>query len=54
MLVWITAPPFDGTYGLVWDVKVGDTWASTQAATRPFDERARTVQVRGGRLDLPT
>lgn len=50
MIVWITSPPYDGTYNLVWDVKVGDTWASTQAASRPFDQITRSVQVRGGKL----
>ncbi len=50
MLVWVTAPPYDGTYTLVWDVKVGDVWGSTLAATRPFDEVTHTIQVRSGRL----
>ena len=50
VLAWVTAPPFDGTYNLVWDVKVGDVWGSTLAATRPFDEVTHTVQVRNGRL----
>lgn len=50
MLVWVTAPPYDGTYTLVWDVKVGDVWGSTLAATRPFDEVTHTIQVRNGRL----
>jgi hypothetical protein len=51
-IVWVTAPPFDGTYTLVWDVKVGDTWASTLAATRPFENVTRSVQVRSGRLSF--
>ncbi len=50
MLVWITPPAFDGNYYLVWDIKVGDTWGSTLAASHPGDEIARTVQVSGGRL----
>ena len=52
LLAWITPPPNDGTYTLVWDVKVGDTWASTLAATHPGDEVAHTIQVRGGRLNF--
>jgi hypothetical protein len=50
MLAWITAPPYNGTYYLVWDLKVGDTWASTTSTTRPFDEIARSIQVVNGRL----
>ncbi len=50
LLAWITPPPCDGTYYLVWDVKFGDTWASTSAATRVFDQQVHTVQVIGGRL----
>jgi hypothetical protein len=57
MLAWVTAPPYDGTYWLVWDVKVGDTWGSTTASARVLDESVRSVQVTGGRLkfaDLTT
>ncbi|HLK61415.1 MAG TPA: hypothetical protein VKU00_33000, partial [Chthonomonadaceae bacterium] len=50
MLVWVTAPPNDGTYYLVWDVKFGDMWASTSASTRVYDERVHTVRVVRGRL----
>lgn len=50
LLAWITAPPFDGTYWLVWDIKVGDTWASTSSGMRPFDRSVRSVQVIGNRL----
>lgn len=50
MLVWVTPPAYDGNYYLVWDVKVGDTWGSTLAASHSGDEIARTVQVSGGRL----
>ena len=50
MLAWVTAPPYDGTYWLVWDLKVGDTWASTTETTRVFDELARPVKVLGGKL----
>ncbi len=50
ILAWVTAPPFDGNYTLVWDVKVGDTWSSTMASARPYDLSARAVQTIGGRL----
>ncbi len=50
ILAWVTAPPNDGTYYLVWDVKFGDTWASTSASTRIFDQSVRQVQVVSGRL----
>ena len=50
MLAWVTAPPYDGTYWLVWDLKVGDTWASTTETTRVFDGLARPVRVLGGKL----
>jgi hypothetical protein len=50
MLVSVTAPPTDGTYFLIWDVKFGDMWASTAASTRSFDVQVHTVHVIGGRL----
>lgn len=50
ILAWVTAPPNDGTYYLAWDVKFGDTWASTAASTRVFDQSVRPVQVLGGKL----
>ena len=50
MLAWVTAPPYDGTYWLVWDVKVGDTWNSTTETTRVFDELPHSVKVNGGKL----
>jgi hypothetical protein len=50
LLAWVTPPPYDGTYWLVWDVKVGDTWASTTASDRPFDELVNQVEVVRGRL----
>jgi len=50
MLAWVTAPPDDGIYWLVWDVKVGDMWASTAASTRVYDQIVRRVQVIGGHL----
>lgn len=50
LLTYVTPPPCDGNYFLVWDVKFGDTWASTSAATRVFDQEVHPVQVTGGRL----
>lgn len=50
MLAWVTAPPCDGLYYLVWDVKVGDTWASTSSSARVFDEIVHPVTVIGGHL----
>lgn len=50
MLAWITAPPYDGTYFLVWDLKIGEAWASTLPSCRAFDTRVRTVEVIGGKL----
>ena len=50
MLAWVTAPPADGLYWLVWDVKFGDTWASTVAGTRVGDTVVHPIQVIGNRL----
>ena len=50
LLAWVTAPPLDGVYWLVWDVKFGDTWASTVAGTRVTDTIVRPIQVIGDRL----
>jgi hypothetical protein len=50
LLAWVTAPAYDGSYYLVWDLKVGETWASTTAATRVFDQITRPIQVINGRL----
>ncbi len=50
MIAWVTAPPNDGAYTLVWDLKVGDTWASTTGSVNCFDESVRAVEVIGGRL----
>ncbi|HLV81717.1 MAG TPA: hypothetical protein VKT32_15630, partial [Chthonomonadaceae bacterium] len=50
LLAWVTPPPLDGIYWLVWDVKVGDTWASTAASTRVYDQIVRRIQVIGGHL----
>lgn len=53
LLTWVTAPPYDGAYFLVWDVKFGEAWASTTAGSRPFDESVRQIQVVDGRLTFP-
>ncbi len=47
MIAWVTAPPGDGNYWMVWDVKFGDTWASTTAGTRTADSIVRPIQVIG-------
>ncbi len=50
MLAWVTAPPYDGRYFLVFDTKIGDTWSSTLPSCRASDTRVRTVDVVSGRL----
>ncbi len=50
LFVNVTAPPNDGTYWLVWDVKFGDTWASTAGASHVLDTLVRPVRVFGGKL----
>ncbi|MCW3094821.1 MAG: putative cellulase [Chthonomonadaceae bacterium] len=50
LLTWVTPPPTDGIYWLVWDVKFGDTWASTVAGTRVGDTVLHQIQVSGDRL----
>jgi len=50
LLAWITPPPTDGVYWLVWDVKFGDTWASTSAGTRVGDTVLHQIQVNADRL----
>ncbi len=49
-LVWVTAPPCDGAYWLVWDLKVGDTWASTLSAARSSETLVKRVEVIRGKL----
>ena len=49
-LAYVTAPPYNGNYWLVWDVKFGDTWASTAAGTRSFDQTMHAVRVLGSKL----
>ncbi len=49
LLSFVTAPPTDGRYWLVWDVKIGDTWVSTQPGIRPNETRVHAVEViKGG------
>lgn len=50
ILAWVTAPPLNGEYWLVWDVKVGDTWGSTTASVRVSDQSVRLVRVLGNKL----
>ncbi len=52
MLAWITAPPNDGSYYLVWDLKVGDSWGSTLPSVRPSETHVLPVDVVHGRLAL--
>lgn len=46
----VTAPPHDGTYWLVWDLRVGDTWVSTLPGNRTYETRVSLVQIVNGRL----
>ncbi|MGQ9455427.1 MAG: hypothetical protein ACUVRS_10970 [Armatimonadota bacterium] len=48
--VKVKAPEYDGRYILVWDVKVGNAWASTQPLVRGGDMVPFVVEVGGGRL----
>lgn len=50
LLVEVTPPATDGKYYLVWDMKFGDAWASTSAATRVFDIKVHPIHVVGNRL----
>ena len=50
MLVPISAPPTEGTYYLVWDLKFGDVWSSTTESSRTFDTQVNKVQVVGKRM----
>jgi hypothetical protein len=52
MLAWVAAPPYDGTYWLVWDVKIGETWSSTLPSVRSGETLVRKVEVVGGRLNM--
>ena len=50
---FVVAPPYDGYYWLVWDVKIGDTWASTLPSVRARETIVRLVRVVRGRLAFP-
>lgn len=52
MLAWVTAPPNDGSYYLVWDLKVGDSWGSTLPSVRPSETRVLPIEIVHGRLTL--
>jgi len=47
---YVTAPPHDGTYWLVWGLRVGDTWISTLPGVRAYETRVTLVRVVDGRL----
>ncbi len=49
MLAWITAPPNEGTYWLVWDLKVGDAWISTLPSSRPSETMLHQIEVVHGK-----
>jgi hypothetical protein len=50
VFAWVTPPPNDGVYFLVWDVKVGDTWVSTMPCLRPYETRVHRIEIVNGRL----
>jgi hypothetical protein len=52
MLAWVTAPPNDGSYYLVWDLKVGDSWGSTLPSVRPNETRVLPIEIVHGKLIL--
>jgi hypothetical protein len=52
MLTWVTAPPNDGSYWLVWDLKMGDTWASTLPSVRANETHVHQIEVVHGRSHL--
>lgn len=52
LLTWITPPPNDGTYWLVWDLKVGDQWASTLPSIRVNETHVLPIQVVHGKLQI--
>lgn len=57
ILAWITPPPNDGNYWLVWDLKVGNTWTSTLPSVRSHETQVNRVQIVHGHLtfvDLST
>jgi hypothetical protein len=52
MLAWVTAPPNDGSYYLVWDLKVGDSWGSTQPSVHAGETHVLPIEVVKGKLTL--
>jgi hypothetical protein len=52
MLAWVTPPPYDGNYILVWDVKVGNQWVSAEPSVRPFETMVHRVEIVRGRLQF--
>ncbi len=50
LLAWVNVPPYNGLYYLVWDVKVGDTWASTRGAASPNETLVLPIRVINGKL----
>lgn len=52
MLAWVTAPPNDGSYFLVWDLKVGDSWGSTLPSMRANETHVLPIEVVHGKLTL--
>src|SRR5207244_1788481 len=50
LLVWLTAPPNNGHYYLVWDLRIGDTWVSTLPSVRPLETRVDPVDIINGKL----
>ena len=49
-LCWLNVPPNNGTYTLVWDLKVGDKWNSTTLSSRANDSIIQQVNVIDGKL----
>ncbi len=50
MLAWLNTPQNNGYYWLVWDLKVGDRWASSTRALRANQETVQLVHVIQGSL----
>ncbi|MHB0998159.1 MAG: sugar-binding protein [Armatimonadota bacterium] len=46
----VTAPDYNGQYYLIWDLAVGDKWASSTAITRGSDILMAPVNVSNGKL----
>ncbi len=50
MLTWLNTPRNNGYYWLVWDLKVGDRWATSTRALRPNQETVQLVKIIQGQL----